>query len=86
MRGPEGGFYSALDADSEGEEGRFYVWTPDQIREVLGASGLADSADDVIVHYGVDSAETSRARHSSSARRAERRAAPAPRRGPAGAV
>ncbi|HEX3172629.1 MAG TPA: thioredoxin domain-containing protein [Solirubrobacterales bacterium] len=48
MRGPEGGFYSALDADSEGEEGRFYVWTPDEIRAVLG-----EKADVAIAFYGV---------------------------------
>jgi hypothetical protein len=42
MRGPEGGFYSALDADSEGVEGRFYVWTVDELRDVLGPD--ADTA------------------------------------------
>ena len=36
MTSPEGAFYSAEDADSEGEEGRFYVWTRDQLEEALG--------------------------------------------------
>ncbi len=47
MRGEEGGFYSALDADSEGVEGRYYVWTIAQLREVLG-----DAADDAIAWFG----------------------------------
>ena len=48
MRAPEGGFYSALDADSEGEEGRFYLWTPEQLREVLG-----DDAHEAAEYFGV---------------------------------
>ncbi|GGS66222.1 thioredoxin domain-containing protein [Planobispora rosea] len=36
MRTPEGGFASALDADSEGVEGKFYVWTVDELQELLG--------------------------------------------------
>ncbi len=36
MTSPEGGFYSAEDADSEGEEGLFYLWTLDELEEVLG--------------------------------------------------
>jgi uncharacterized protein YyaL (SSP411 family) len=42
------GFYSAQDADSEGEEGKFFVWTPDEIRGVLG-----DQANRFIEAYGV---------------------------------
>jgi len=34
---PENGFYSALDADSEGEEGKFYVWTKPELEQILGA-------------------------------------------------
>ena len=47
MRGPEGGFYSALDADSEGVEGRFYVWTVAELRDVLG-----EEADAAIAWFG----------------------------------
>jgi uncharacterized protein YyaL (SSP411 family) len=47
MRGPEGGFMSALDADSEGEEGRFYVWSVDELRSLLG-----DDADDAVAYFG----------------------------------
>ena len=36
MLDPEGGFYSTQDADSEGEEGRFFVWTPQQVNQLLG--------------------------------------------------
>ena len=36
MTSDEGGFYSAEDADSEGEEGKFYLWTTDEIKEILG--------------------------------------------------
>jgi len=35
MQSPDGGYYATLDADSEGEEGRFYTWTPAQVRELL---------------------------------------------------
>ncbi len=44
MHGPEGGFYSALDADSEGVEGRFYVWSVAQLRDALGEDADAAAA------------------------------------------
>jgi uncharacterized protein YyaL (SSP411 family) len=37
MTSPEGGFYSAEDADSEGVEGKFYLWLSEEIKEVLGS-------------------------------------------------
>ena len=48
MTSPEGGFYSSLDADSEGHEGKFYVWTEDEIDSVLGADARAFKT-----YYGV---------------------------------
>jgi len=48
MLDPAGGFYSTQDADSEGEEGKFFVWTPDEIRDVLG-----DEVGAFLAAYGV---------------------------------
>ncbi|HHX29102.1 MAG: thioredoxin domain-containing protein [Bacillota bacterium] len=36
MKSPEGAFYTAIDAESEGEEGKYYLWTPEEIKKVLG--------------------------------------------------
>jgi uncharacterized protein len=47
MRGPEGGFCSALDADSEGVEGKFYVWTLEELRDVLG-----ERYDEAVAYFG----------------------------------
>ncbi|QSA98631.1 thioredoxin domain-containing protein [Methylococcus sp. EFPC2] len=52
MRAPEGGFYSSLDADSEGEEGRYYVWSRDEVQNVLEPDDEALFAR----HYGLDRA------------------------------
>jgi uncharacterized protein YyaL (SSP411 family) len=51
MRHPAGGFFSAQDADSEGVEGKFFVWTPDELRTALGDAELARVA---LAQWGVD--------------------------------
>ncbi len=48
LTSPEGGFYSSLDADSEGEEGKYYVWTENEIKEIL-----KEDAQLFIDHYGI---------------------------------
>ncbi len=57
LRGPEGGFCAALDADSEGVEGKFYVWTATELSEAVGPE-LAGPALD---YFGVRGPGTSRA-------------------------
>lgn len=49
MTSPEGGFFSAIGAESEGEEGKYYLWTEDEIRSVLGP----EEAGVFICAYGV---------------------------------
>jgi uncharacterized protein YyaL (SSP411 family) len=48
LRSPEGGFYSALDADSEGEEGKYYVWRESELDALLG-----EDAELAKAHFGV---------------------------------
>jgi hypothetical protein len=50
MRSPEGGFYASLDADSQGHEGKFYVWTPSEVSELLTAQEYAAIAP----RFGLD--------------------------------
>jgi uncharacterized protein len=50
MTDPGGGFYSAQDADSEGHEGKFFVWTPEEIRAVLGE----EQADAALEYWGLN--------------------------------
>jgi uncharacterized protein YyaL (SSP411 family) len=50
MRAPDGAFYSSLDADSEGEEGRFYVWSRDEARTAVSADEWALAAP----YWGLD--------------------------------
>ncbi len=59
MRSPEGGFYSALDADSEHQEGKFYWWSPTL------AAALLDQQEYAVIalHYGLDQAPNFEGRH-----------------------
>ncbi len=50
MAHPAGGFFSAQDADSEGVEGKFFVWTPEEIGQALGDAEMTRAA---LVHWGV---------------------------------
>jgi hypothetical protein len=50
MQAPDGAFWSSLDADSEGEEGRYYVWSADAVRALLSADEFAVAAP----HWGLD--------------------------------
>lgn len=59
MRAPDGGYYAALDADSEGEEGRFYVWDASAIRALLPAEEFAVAA----AHWGLDAPANFEDRH-----------------------
>jgi uncharacterized protein YyaL (SSP411 family) len=52
MQSPEGGYYASLDADAEGEEGRYYVWDRDEVRALLSPAEWNAAAP----HWGLDGA------------------------------
>jgi uncharacterized protein YyaL (SSP411 family) len=59
MQSPEGGYYSSLDADSEGEEGKFYVWDRGEVQRLLTAEEYAATA----AHFGLDQPPNFENRH-----------------------
>ena len=59
MQSPEGGYYSSFDADSEGEEGRFYVWSSDEIKAHLSAEQFEVAR----AHWGLDGAPNFESTH-----------------------
>ena len=59
MQSPEGGYYSSLDADSEHQEGKFYVWDRDEVRSLLSADQYAVAA----ARYGLDAPPNFENRH-----------------------
>jgi len=59
MQSPAGGYYSSLDADSEHEEGKYYVWTREEVKGLLTAGEYAV----VEPHYGLDGAPNFEDRH-----------------------
>ncbi len=59
MQSPEGGFYSSLDADSEGVEGKFYVWTREEVAALLDATEYEAAA----LHFGLERGPNFEERH-----------------------
>ena len=59
MQSPQGGYYSSLDADSEGEEGKFYVWDRDEVQRLLTPEEYAAAA----AHFGLDQPPNFENRH-----------------------
>jgi uncharacterized protein YyaL (SSP411 family) len=51
LTSPDGGFYSAEDADSEGEEGKFYLWSTEELEKIL----TRDEYEQIIMHYNITS-------------------------------